>query len=130
MTSSKSSASKPTSLRQGRYQLRFETQAWQEWKALDGAPKKALREALIKRLDSPHVPGSALKGELAGCYKIKLLKAGYRLIYEVLDELVVVLVLAVDKREDSAAYIAAATRAKSSERDALVAALRNSKRPN
>ena len=92
MTNSKPSASKPASLRQGKYRLHFETQAWQEWKALDGAPKKALREALIKRLDNPHVPGSALKGELAGCYKIKLLKAGYRLVYEVLDDVVVVLV--------------------------------------
>lgn len=127
MTNSKPSASKPASLRQGKYRLHFETQAWQEWKALDGAPKKALREALIKRLDNPHVPGSALKGELAGCYKIKLLKAGYRLVYEVLDDVVVVLVLAVDKREDSAAYIAAATRAKGGERDTLVNTLRSSK---
>ena len=127
MTNSKPSASKPASLRQGKYRLHFETQAWQEWKALDGAPKKALREALIKRLDNPHVPGSALKGELAGCYKIKLPKAGYRLVYEVLDDVVVVLVLAVDKREDSAAYIAAATRAKGGERDTLVNSLRSSK---
>ena len=127
MTSSKPSTSKPASLRQGKYRLHFETLAWQEWKALDGAPKKALREALIKRLDNPHVPGSALKGELAGCYKIKLLKAGCRLVYEVLDDVVVVLVLAVDKREDSAAYIAAATRAKGGERDSLVNALRSSK---
>lgn len=127
MRNSKPSASIPASLRQGKYRLRFETQAWQEWKALDGAPKKALREALIKRLNNPHVPGSALKGELAGCYKIKLLKAGYRLVYEVLDDVVVVLVLAVDKREDSAAYIAAATRAKGGERDTLVNALRSSK---
>lgn len=86
-----------------------------------------MREALIKRLDNPHVPGSALKDELAGCYKIKLLKAAYRLVYEVLDDVVVVLVLAVDKREDSAAYIAAATRAKGGELDTLVNTLRSSK---
>ena len=103
-------SSKPATLRQGKYRLHFEAQAWKEWKQLDGAPKKALREALIKRLDNPHVPASALRGELAGCYKIKLQKAGYRLIYEVLDDVVVVLVLAIDKRADSAAYLAAATR--------------------
>lgn len=117
-------SSKPASLRQGKYRLRFETLAWEEWKSLDGAPKQALRDALIKRLDNPHVPGSALKGELAGCYKIKLLKAGYRLVYEVLDDVVVLLVLAVDKREDSAAYIAAAARMAGTGRATLVNDLR------
>ena len=117
-------SSKPASLRQGKYRLRFETLAWEEWKSLDGAPKQALRDALIKRLDNPHVPGSALKGELAGCYKNKLLKAGYRLVYEVLDDVVVLLVLAVDKREDSAAYIAAAARMAGTGRATLVNDLR------
>ena len=115
--------SRPASLRQGRYRLRFEPNAWAEWKALDGAPKKALREALIKRLDNPHVPGSALGGDLAGCYKIKLLKAGYRLVYQVLDEIVVVLVLAVDKREDNAAYDAASSRAGSGVKATLLAGI-------
>lgn len=120
-------SSKPASLRQGKYRLRFETHAWEEWKQLDGSPKQALREALIKRLDNPHVPASALKGELAGCYKIKLLKAGYRLVYEVLDDVVVVLMLAVDKRADSAAYITAAGRAISTGRAKLVGELRRKK---
>ena len=44
-----------------------------------------------------------------------------------LDDVVVVVVLAVDKREDSAAYITAATRARGGERDTLVNALRSSK---
>ncbi|WP_265588070.1 hypothetical protein [Alcaligenes faecalis] len=44
------------------------------------------------------------------CYKIKLLKQGYRLVYTVEDDVLVVLVLAVDKREDMAAYRAAVQR--------------------
>lgn len=56
--------SKPGSLRQGKYRLHFEAQAWEEWKQLDGAPKQALREALIKRLDNPHVPASAGRATL------------------------------------------------------------------
>jgi mRNA interferase RelE/StbE len=112
------------SLRAHRYRLRFEAQAWAEWKKLDGAPKAALREVLIKRLDQPHIPAAALKGELAGCYKIKLLKAGYRLVYEVLDDVVVVLVLAVGKREDSAAYSEAAERMTNGAREAAAKALR------
>ncbi|MFP5193811.1 type II toxin-antitoxin system RelE/ParE family toxin [Alcaligenes faecalis] len=57
---------------------------------------------LRKRLDAPHVLGSALRGDLQHCYKIKLLKQGYRLVYTVEDDVLVVLVLAVNKREDMA----------------------------
>jgi mRNA interferase RelE/StbE len=44
------------------------------------------------------------------CYKIKLRKAGYRLVYEVRDEEVVVLVVAIGKRERNAVYKTAAKR--------------------
>jgi len=67
---------------------------------------------LAKRLQNPHVPGSLLHRELAGCYKIKLLKQGYRLVYMVEDDVLFVLVLSVGKREDNAAYRAAAKRIK------------------
>lgn len=43
-------------------------------------------------------------------YKIKLRKQGYRLVYNVEDDALVVLVLAVDKREDMAAYRSAIER--------------------
>lgn len=53
-----------------------------------------------------------MHGDLANCYKIKLLKQGYRLVYTVIDEEVVVLVLSVDKREDALVYVAAKNRMK------------------
>lgn len=62
------------------------------------------RSALKKRLSNPRVPGSLLKGDLKDCYKIKLAKAGYRLVYSVQDGRLIVLVLSVGKREDSQAY--------------------------
>jgi mRNA interferase RelE/StbE len=43
-------------------------------------------------------------------YKIKLKRAGYRLVYQVIDTEIVVLVIAVGKREGSAIYEAAAKR--------------------
>ena len=43
-------------------------------------------------------------------YKIKLKSAGYRLVYQVFDTEIVVLVIAVGKREGSAVYEAAAKR--------------------
>ena len=87
--------------------LKFVPDAWREWQALDGSIKQALKPLLAKRLQNPHVPGALLHRELAGCYKIKLLKQGYRLVYAVEDGELVVLVLSVGKRENNAAYLAA-----------------------
>jgi mRNA interferase RelE/StbE len=136
LTSSKtkrSSAQKPSSPKPAneitkaqspKWLLRFQTEAWEEWRALDGAPKQELKALLIKRLDQPRVPGGALHGDLAGCYKIKLRKHGYRLVYEVLDDVIVVLVLSVDKREDNAAYESAISRLVGSSRKNLIDGLR------
>jgi mRNA interferase RelE/StbE len=87
-----------------KYRLQFVPSAWAEWQALDGSVKEPLRKLLQKRLDNPHVPGSELHGALAGHYKIKLRKQGYRLVYGVQDHIVLVMVMAVDKREDGAVY--------------------------
>lgn len=97
---------------QYKYKLKFVPDALDEWNNLDGSVKETLRKLLKKRLDQPHVPGSELRGELQHCYKIKLLKQGYRLVYIVEDDTLVVLVLAVDKREDSTVYASAANRLK------------------
>lgn len=93
-----------------KYRLQFVPSAWAEWQSLDGAVKETLRKLLKKRLDNPHVPGSELHGALAGYYKIKLRKQGYRLVYGVQDDVLMVMVMAVDKREDSAVYQSAMAR--------------------
>jgi mRNA interferase RelE/StbE len=87
-----------------KYKLKFLPEALKEWHQLDGSIKLILRKALKKRLVQPKVPGSELHGDLKDCYKIKLLKHGYRLVYTIEDHNLVVLVLAVDKRENSIAY--------------------------
>ena len=92
------------------YRLKFVPDALKEWQALDGSIKESLRKALKKRLEQPHMPGAELYGNLHGCYKIKLRKQGYRLVYQVEDDVLVVLVLAIDRREDLAAYHAAMLR--------------------
>ena len=99
-TLTKSKAPQPPA----KYQLAFKTAALAEWNALDGSVKQLFRSALRKRLDNPHSPGSLLRGDLKDCYKIKLAKAGYRLVYKVQDEQLIVLVLSVGKREESLAY--------------------------
>ena len=93
-----------------KYKLKFLPEALKEWHQLDGSIKLIFRKALKKRLIQPKVPGSELHGDIKGCYKIKLLKHGYRLVYTIEDNELVVLVLAVDKRENSIAYQSALLR--------------------
>lgn len=88
----------------------FLPEALEEWNAVDGSIKEVLRKALKKRLEQPHTPSAQLHGDLRNCYKIKLRKQGYRPIYSVEDNALVVLVLAVDKREDRVAYRSAVER--------------------
>jgi len=96
-----------------RYGLAFENHARAEWDKLDGSVTEPLRRLLKKRLESPHVPSAALHGGLTDCYKIKLLKQGYRLIYQVIDQQLIVLVISVGKRDKSAVYAAAVKRLQS-----------------
>ena len=96
--------------RKHKYRLQFVPSAWAEWQALDGSVKEPLRKLLKKRLDNPHVPGGELHGALAGHYKIKLRKQGYRLVYGVQDDVLIVMVMAVDKREDNVVYQSALVR--------------------
>lgn len=94
----------------GKFRLQFLPEALGEWNALDGSVREVLRKALKKRLEQPRTPGAQLHGDLRDCYKIKLRKQGYRLVYRVEDDVLIVLVLAIDKREDMAAYRSAVER--------------------
>lgn len=92
------------------FTLKFEKQALVEWNALDNSVRQHLKKKLQKRLEHPHVENEKLHGSLLGCYKIKNNKTGHRLVYQVFDDELIVLVLSVDKREDLAAYLSAAAR--------------------
>ena len=86
------------------YRLKFTNGALAEWKALDGSVKEPLRKLLKKRLLNPHVPGAALQGPLRGYYKIKLRQQGYRLVYTVQEQVLVVLVVTINKRDHQRVY--------------------------
>ena len=85
------------------YELRFEKNALKEWQKLDWSVKDQFLNVLERRLQNPRVPGARLR-EAPDCYKIKLKALGYRLVYQVIDAEVVVLVLAVGKREGDLVY--------------------------
>ncbi|WP_370277749.1 type II toxin-antitoxin system RelE/ParE family toxin [Pontibacterium sp.] len=85
------------------YNLQFEKSALKEWNKL-GAPLKAqLKKKPSARLNNPHVPASKLSGG-NNLYKIKLRQSGYRLIYKIEDDVVIVTVIAVGKRERGDVY--------------------------
>ena len=85
------------------YKLKFIPTAMKEWKKLDHTIQKQFKKKLSERLEKPHVFPSQLSG-FENHYKIKLRASGYRLVYEVIDEEVVVMVIAVGKRDKSAVY--------------------------
>ena len=85
------------------YKLKFKEQALREWKKLADTTREFFKKKLMERLDQPRVASSKLRG-MKNCYKIKLRQSGYRLVYEVRDSELVVVVIAVGKRERNAIY--------------------------
>jgi mRNA interferase RelE/StbE len=91
------------------YKLDFYEQAYREWKKLDKNISEQFKQKLVERLKSPRVPSAKLR-DSKDRYKIKLRVVGYRLVYEVNDNAVVVLVVAVGKRDKNDVYLRAALR--------------------
>lgn len=91
------------------YEIDFLEDALKEWKKLDSAIRDQFARKLAERVKHPHVPASRLSG-LPSCYKIKLRSSGYRLVYQVEDEALIVLVVAVGRRDHDRVYKAAASR--------------------
>ncbi len=85
------------------YDLIFKDEALKEWKKLDSHLREVFKNKLAERLKEPHIPSSLLRG-MSDCYKIKLRGAGYRLVYQVRDKEVVVVVIAVGKRDRNLVY--------------------------
>ena len=91
------------------YDLVFKQDALKEWQKIDSIIRTQFKKKLIARLENPRVESSRLNG-MKDCYKIKLRKAGYRLVYQVRDLEVIVSIVAVGKRERNAVYKIAAKR--------------------
>lgn len=91
------------------YRLQFLPQAKLEWDKLDGSIRSQFAKVLLRRLDDPRVSAAALTS-MPDCYKIKLRSAGFRLVYRVQDTELMLLTIAVGKRDKSAVYDAAQLR--------------------
>jgi len=85
------------------YRLKFTPLSDKEFKKLDASISEQFKKKLKERLEYPRVAKDKLSG-YNNIYKIKLKSSGFRLVYEVKDEQIIVLVLSVGKRENSAVY--------------------------
>ncbi|KNC90983.1 type II toxin-antitoxin system RelE family toxin [Trabulsiella odontotermitis] len=88
------------------YELEFDPRAMKEWLKLGSTVRSQFKKKLAGVLENPRVESARLH-DFPDCYKIKLKTAGYRLVYQVREEIVVVMVIAVGKREKSAVYASA-----------------------
>ena len=71
------------------YNLEFDERALKEWRKLGATVREQFKKKLAKIIENPHIENNCLHGELSNCYKIKLRASGYRLVYQVLDDVVV-----------------------------------------
>ncbi|AWK42037.1 MULTISPECIES: type II toxin-antitoxin system RelE/ParE family toxin [Photorhabdus] len=91
------------------YRVKFREDALKEWKRLDKSVQQQFAKKLKKCCVEPHIPSVKLRG-MPNCYKIKLRASGFRLVYEVIDNVLIIVVVAVGKRERSEAYELASKR--------------------
>ncbi len=91
------------------YKIKFLPSAMKEWQKIAPPIQKQFKKKLAERAETPHNPASRLRG-FQNVYKIKLRAAGYRLVYEVDDDTIVIVVIAVGKREKGLVYAKAAER--------------------
>ena len=80
------------------YRLKFKDEALKEWYKLDSTVREQFKKKLTERVQDPRVSAAKLSGH-TDRYKIKLKSSGYRLVYEVRDAELVVVVVAIGKRE-------------------------------
>jgi len=85
------------------YKLKFIPTALKEWDKLDNSIKIQFKKKLKERLENPKIQSSKLFG-FENLYKIKLRASGYRLVYEVIENEICVLVIAIGKRDKNIVY--------------------------
>ena len=89
--------------------LVFKEEAKKEWDELDSTVRSIFAQKLKERMQHPRIESARLSG-MKDCYKIKLTRAGFRLVYQVRDQDLIVSVVAVGKRERNLVYKIASKR--------------------
>lgn len=86
------------------YKITFLKSAEKEWRKTPPDIQKQFYKKLQERLKEPRIPKDELRGSLKGLYKIKLLKAGYRLVYRIIEDRVVIQIVAIGRRDKGDVY--------------------------
>jgi len=86
------------------FSLEFHVIALKEWQKLDNSVRAQFKKQLVKRVIYPRVASAKLSGDLDNFYKIKLKAVGYRLVYEVIDHRLIILIVAIGKRNQDLVY--------------------------
>ena len=89
-----------------RFNLQFDKDALKEFRRIDSSAQTLFKKKLAKLISGIELPSPrhAMYGFPKGFYKIKLRKAGLRMLYYYDDGKYVVLVIAVGKRERNSVY--------------------------
>ncbi len=84
-----------------KYKLAFLPIALKEWQKLGNTIKDQFKKKLQERLTNPFIPKDHLSKNL---YKIKLKASGYRLVYDIQKEKMIILILGIGKRNRNEIY--------------------------
>ena len=85
------------------YKLKFLKPALREWRKLGATVQNQFKAKLDQRLQMPRIQPDQIRG-YKDHYKIKLRRSGYRLVYEVRDDALLVTVIAVGRRDRGEVY--------------------------
>ena len=95
------------------YQVKFHPAALKEFCELDGSIKKLVKKQLDKLKTSPLLGeelGNKNGYDLSGYRKMYACKKQIRIVYSVIENILIVKIIAIGKREDMEVYATAAER--------------------
>ncbi|TKB95633.1 MAG: addiction module toxin RelE [Nitrospira sp.] len=89
------------------YRVTLTAEAADDFRHLDGSLRKPVAK-LLKKLETAPLIGEHLGNkaglDLTGYYKLYAAKKGVRIVYRIIEQAVIVEVVAIGKREDLAVY--------------------------
>lgn len=85
------------------HDVEFRPSAARAFKRLGTSDQRQILRKLEERRAGPRVPGDAVRG-IPDAYRLKLRSSGIRVVYQVLDRTLLILVLSVGGREREEAY--------------------------
>jgi mRNA interferase RelE/StbE len=95
------------------YEIKFHPEALKEFSALDGSVKKLVKKQLDKLKTSPLLGeelGNKNGFDLTGYRKMYACKKQVRIVYSVVENVLLVNIIAIGKREDLEVYESASQR--------------------